>query len=171
MLNIYVCTNIVLLKDKKRIECKNMHKLCVSLGNSIKSLPEIDEGDFIFHPKKLRKEERFKMIRYIPQFSRLIILLAFISTFAVLMVWIYCSKPCRTSVTTVAGFAAPHIVCSGDLLFEENFNHLDRYKWNEAVAFSEQSVSRIVISYSFHSNPCFFIVSLNGTLPTRRIVL
>lgn len=111
------------------------------------------------------------MMRHIPQFSRLIILFTFISTFAVLMVWIFCSKTCRTSITTVAGVAAPLIVCSGDLLFEEDFNHLDRYKWNKAVAFSEQSVSHTVISYSFHSNPCLFIVSLNGTLPIRRKVL
>lgn len=148
-----------------------MHKLCVRRDNSVKNLPEIDEGGFICHSKKIRKENPLRMKRCIPQFSRLIILLAFISTFAVLMVWIFCSKTCRTSVTTVAGSAAPHIVCSGDLLFEENFNHLDGYKWNKAVAFSKESVSCIVISYSFHSNPCLFIVSLSGTLPIRRIAL
>lgn len=36
---------------------------------------------------------------------------------------------CTPSVTTVSGTSAPASFCSGDLLFEDNFDSLDQSKW------------------------------------------
>lgn len=63
------------------------------------------------------------------------------------MVWIFCSKRCETTVTSIGGFAAPHIVCAGDLLFDEQFISLDKHKWHRSVAFSGGDVSRIKLNY------------------------
>lgn len=36
---------------------------------------------------------------------------------------------CEPTLTTVIGTEAPQSFCSGDLIFEDNFNTLDRVKW------------------------------------------
>lgn len=38
-------------------------------------------------------------------------------------------KKCKSSITTASGYAAPKYIYSGDLIFEENFNKLDKQKW------------------------------------------
>jgi hypothetical protein len=40
---------------------------------------------------------------------------------------------CNPSVTTVKGSHAPSTVCSGNLIFEENFDNLDLGKWRHEV--------------------------------------
>jgi hypothetical protein len=44
-----------------------------------------------------------------------------------------CSLSCNPSVTTVSGTHRPGSVCSGNLIFEENFNSLDQSKWRHEV--------------------------------------
>lgn len=36
---------------------------------------------------------------------------------------------CKPSSTTSSGWAAPKKICSGQLIFEENFDTLDKNKW------------------------------------------
>ena len=42
---------------------------------------------------------------------------------------------CNPSATTVKGTFAP-TVCSGNLIFEENFDNLDQTKWRHEVTLS-----------------------------------
>uniref|UniRef100_A0A6P7GWK3 Beta-1,3-glucan-binding protein-like n=1 Tax=Diabrotica virgifera virgifera TaxID=50390 RepID=A0A6P7GWK3_DIAVI len=37
---------------------------------------------------------------------------------------------CKKSITTVSGNYAPKEVCSGKIIFEDNFDELDLNKWN-----------------------------------------
>jgi hypothetical protein len=43
------------------------------------------------------------------------------------------SKACDPSETTVSGTEALESICSGALIFEENFNSLDQSKWRHEV--------------------------------------
>lgn len=49
---------------------------------------------------------------------------------------------CAPSITSASGTAAFN-VCSGNLIFEENFNHLDKNKWQPEVTLSDGAVSKI----------------------------
>lgn len=39
------------------------------------------------------------------------------------------TSACTPTVTTVSGSQAPSTICSGQLIFEDNFNTLDQSKW------------------------------------------
>lgn len=43
------------------------------------------------------------------------------------------AQECVPSVTTVSGRAAASEVCSGELVFEDNFDTLDLTKWSQDV--------------------------------------
>lgn len=42
---------------------------------------------------------------------------------------------CEPSITTASGWAAPIKICSGQLIFEENFDTLNKNKWKPEVTF------------------------------------
>lgn len=42
-------------------------------------------------------------------------------------------KNCNPSITTASGWAAPENICAGQLIFEENFDTLDKNKWKPEV--------------------------------------
>jgi beta-glucanase (GH16 family) len=44
------------------------------------------------------------------------------------------AEGCTPSVTTVSGTHAPETVCSGELLFEDNFNILDTSRWKHEIS-------------------------------------
>lgn len=43
------------------------------------------------------------------------------------------AQVCEPSVTTVSGRAAASEICSGELVFEDNFETLDLTKWSQDV--------------------------------------
>lgn len=48
---------------------------------------------------------------------------------------------CNPSITTASGFKAPKTICSGQLIFDENFNELDKKIWTPEVTLSGNGVS------------------------------
>lgn len=44
------------------------------------------------------------------------------------------AQVCTPSVTTVSGTHAPSNVCSGELIFEDNFDFLDTSRWKHEVS-------------------------------------
>jgi hypothetical protein len=40
---------------------------------------------------------------------------------------------CSPTVTTVSGSKAPSSICSGQLIFEDNFDTLDQSKWRHEI--------------------------------------
>lgn len=56
------------------------------------------------------------------------------------------SDDCRPSITSASGSAAL-TVCSGSLIFVENFNRLDKNKWQPEVTLSGGSVSEICLIF------------------------
>lgn len=48
---------------------------------------------------------------------------------------------CRQSPTTASGSSAPQQICSGQLIFHEPFDNLDKQKWNPLVTFWDGGVS------------------------------
>lgn len=48
---------------------------------------------------------------------------------------------CRPSPTTASGSSAPPQICSGQLIFHEPFDNLDKQKWNPLVTFWDGGVS------------------------------
>jgi hypothetical protein len=40
------------------------------------------------------------------------------------------ATPCSVSVTTASGTNAPSVICSGELIFNEEFNTFDFQTWN-----------------------------------------
>lgn len=57
----------------------------------------------------------------------------------------YYNDYCGPSITSASGSAASTI-CSGSLIFVENFNRLDKNKWQPEVTLSDGSVSEICFS-------------------------
>lgn len=39
------------------------------------------------------------------------------------------AEECKPSITTASGLKAPQQICSGQLIFEENFDKLDKKTW------------------------------------------
>jgi len=55
--------------------------------------------------------------------------------FAVIFcVWAERAQSCTPSVTTVSGTHAPPTVCSGELIFEDNFDFLDTSRWKHEIS-------------------------------------
>lgn len=62
--------------------------------------------------------------------------------FVVLSVVIFSNADeCRPSITTASGSSAPQQICSGQLIFDENFDSLDKQKWKPLVTFWDGGVS------------------------------
>lgn len=55
------------------------------------------------------------------------------------------AEDCRPSITTASGSASPNKICSGNLIFEENFNTLDKTKWIPESTFWGGGVSLLMI--------------------------
>lgn len=51
---------------------------------------------------------------------------------------------CRPTPTTASGSNAPQNICSGQLIFHEPFDNLDKQKWNPLVTFWDGGVSNFV---------------------------
>lgn len=51
------------------------------------------------------------------------------------------AEKCKPSITTASGFKAPHKICSGQLIFDEHFNKLDKRIWTPDVNFWGGGVS------------------------------
>lgn len=51
------------------------------------------------------------------------------------------AKNCPPSITTASGSIAPGEICSGSLIFEENFDTLNRNVWQPEVTFGGGGVS------------------------------
>lgn len=54
----------------------------------------------------------------------------------------YC-RCCNSSVTTASGAFAPHRICSGDLIFEDEFDRFDFRKWQHENTLAGGGVSLI----------------------------
>lgn len=52
---------------------------------------------------------------------------------------------CRSSITTASGTVAPKRICSGELIFEETFNDLDKNIWKPEVTLEDGGVSYTII--------------------------
>lgn len=57
------------------------------------------------------------------------------------------AEDCRPSITTAGGFAAPTRICSGSLIFDENFDTLDKNKWKPEVTLLGGGVSAVSGNY------------------------
>lgn len=53
--------------------------------------------------------------------------------YVILLIAVSVTKACTSTATTVVGTHAPKTFCSGDLIFEENFDTFDTNKWQHAV--------------------------------------
>lgn len=51
------------------------------------------------------------------------------------------AEDCKPSITTASGSFAPQKICSGQLIFDENFDKLDKQKWKPEVTFLGGGVS------------------------------
>lgn len=56
---------------------------------------------------------------------------------------------CRPSPTTVSGTHAPNVVCSGELIFSDDFNEFDLEKWQHENTLAGGGVSTYpkILSY------------------------
>jgi beta-glucanase (GH16 family) len=59
-------------------------------------------------------------------------LIALITTFC--LIFNHASAQCTSTLTTVSGTKAPTNICSGDLIFEDNFDTLDHKKWRHELS-------------------------------------
>lgn len=48
---------------------------------------------------------------------------------------------CKPSITTASGSSAPQQICAGKIIFDENFDTLDKQKWKPLVTFWDGGVS------------------------------
>lgn len=56
------------------------------------------------------------------------------------------AEECKQSITTASGSSAPKQICSGELIFDENFDSLDKQKWKPLVTFWDGGVSKKLFS-------------------------
>lgn len=66
---------------------------------------------------------------------------------------------CEPSITSASGSAA-FSVCSGSLIFVENFEQLDKNKWQPEVTLSGGAVSKIGFLYSEEEISFYLCVDL-----------
>lgn len=57
-------------------------------------------------------------------------------------------QECAPSITTASRPAAPEKICSGQVIFEENFNELDKQIWQPEVTFEGGGVSLKMLNNS-----------------------
>lgn len=58
---------------------------------------------------------------------------------------------CKPSITTASGSNAPKTICSGQLIFHEPFDNLDKTKWKPLVTFWDGGVCRFHIKFQRNS--------------------
>lgn len=63
------------------------------------------------------------------------------------------SSGCKPSITTASGFVVSGEICAGNLIFEENFDRLDKYKWRPEVTFGGGGVSISRANRKFKDKP------------------
>lgn len=51
------------------------------------------------------------------------------------------AEECKPTITTASGSNAPQKICSGQLIFDENFDKLDKKIWKPEVTFFGGGVS------------------------------
>lgn len=51
------------------------------------------------------------------------------------------AQDCSPSITTASGTSAPAEICSGSLIFEENFDKLDKSVWQPEITLAGGGVS------------------------------
>lgn len=73
------------------------------------------------------------------------------------------SKACEKSLTTVSGTKAPRFFCSGEIIFEENFDYFDESVWQHLNTLSGGRVSEFQW-YVNHPETSF---TKNGSLHIR----
>lgn len=79
------------------------------------------------------------------------------------------AEECVPSITTASGSSAPQKICSGQLIFEENFDSLNKEIWKPLSTFSDGGVSQTLnttINFFYKCYvPQFFnrIKNSNGT--------
>lgn len=62
--------------------------------------------------------------------------------FAVLILIVFCNADdCKPSITTASGSSAPQQICSGQLIFDEDFDSLNKEIWRPLSTFSDGGVS------------------------------
>lgn len=54
--------------------------------------------------------------------------------FAIICLAACSAQVCNPTVTTASGTHAPSNFCSGDLIFEDNFNTLDQSRWKHEIS-------------------------------------
>jgi hypothetical protein len=52
-------------------------------------------------------------------------------------------EACTPSATTVSGTYRPQRICSGQLIFEDNFNNFDLSKWQHEVTLGGGSIDNL----------------------------
>lgn len=81
---------------------------------------------------------------------------------------------CKSTITTATGFASFRDICSGHLIFEENFeNKLDKLIWRPDVTFGavsekKKTEKKTIFNTTFLENR---MDSFNGMLMTLKIHL
>lgn len=63
----------------------------------------------------------------------------------VILTLIYCCEGtfwCSKTETTCSGTSAPSKICSGDLIFEDNFDTFDLKKWQHEISLAGGGVSK-----------------------------
>ncbi|KAF2887303.1 hypothetical protein ILUMI_18870, partial [Ignelater luminosus] len=86
-----------------------------------------------------------------------ILVLAITSTF------IYETHQCMPSVTTASGSAAPLWICSGQLIFEDNFNTLNLNKWKHEITLGGEGNWE----FQWYTNDCENSITQNGFLKIK----
>ena len=83
--------------------------------------------------------------------------------FVVLSIIVVCNADdCKPSITTASGSSAPQQICSGQLIFDENFDSLNKEIWRPLSTFSDGGVSywlnlKIITSNRFvEHNFCYY---------------
>lgn len=59
------------------------------------------------------------------------------------------AEECKSSITTASGSNAPQHICSGQLIFDESFNNLDKNIWKPMVTFWDGGVSDKAFIFEF----------------------
>lgn len=66
--------------------------------------------------------------------------------FVVVSTFIYETHQCKPSATTASGSSAPKTICSGQIIFEDNFDDLNTGKWKHEITLGGGGVSYLFIS-------------------------
>lgn len=57
---------------------------------------------------------------------------------------------CKPSITTASGPSAPQKICSGQLIYHEPFDTVDKSKWAPLNTFSDNGVNSPFLSFVFN---------------------